>query len=328
MGMYASHFHKNDGRILTKVTDPSQANWIAIHAETCKMTIPGAQRCWSCFLMLEPNGKGNLPQMRLLQQTKSLLGQKLLKQIPVTDDDKITFQTYCNAVSWLSRSSFEMKLKGLCQTVISGVLHKEQIQGLLSDLYPLENSSAITELSFCFLKEVDKSNQGFISEDMFMAWVQHLPRDIVESILKFPIIPPSLSDSKVPVSYMNIAEDDQDKQGLDDRQVFRVATELSRRKRNWKLLASKLGILEKNCSHLEHQNLEMKNQHSRWHAQSFQAISHPGTDHLELLSFSKILNMLQMWHRACQEAPLPTLQAALRESGNADICHEVFHLSF
>ncbi|XP_053155623.1 uncharacterized protein LOC128346393 isoform X5 [Hemicordylus capensis] len=218
--------------------------------------------------------------------------------------------------------------EGLCQTVISGVLHKEQIQGLLSDLYPLENSSAITELSFCFLKEVDKSNQGFISEDMFMAWVQHLPRDIVESILKFPIIPPSLSDSKVPVSYMNIAEDDQDKQGLDDRQVFRVATELSRRKRNWKLLASKLGILEKNCSHLEHQNLEMKNQHSRWHAQSFQAISHPGTDHLELLSFSKILNMLQMWHRACQEAPLPTLQAALRESGNADICHEVFHLSF
>ncbi|KAJ6657115.1 hypothetical protein lerEdw1_002861 [Lerista edwardsae] len=289
------------------------------------VTIPEVQRCWSRFLMLQPDQKGNLPLTNLLQPNNPF-GQKLLKQIPVTNDDRITFQTYCNAVSWLSKSSSEIKLKGylehsvsvlqigyqmtgeemlwvggLYQTLSSGTINKNQLQDLLHNLYPMESLSAINALAVLFLKEVDKGNQGYISEEMFVAWVQAFPQEMVESILKFPIIPPNLILIEPPTSYMSTVVDEQDKQGLDDQQLLMVATEISTRKRDWKLLAHKLGISEKDCFHSEHQNLEMKNQ---------------------------ILKMLQIWHRTCPEAPLPVLQTALRQSGNVDICNKVFHLSF
>ncbi|XP_060124932.1 uncharacterized protein LOC132591255 isoform X2 [Zootoca vivipara] len=284
MGIYASHFQKNDGQILTAITDPSQANWIAIHAETCKMPVPEVQRCWSRFLMLHPDQKGNLPQMRLLQ-ANSPFGQKLLKQIPVTDDDQLTFQTYCNAVSWLSKSSLETKVKGLYQTLFSGIIGKEQIRDLLHDLYPMQSCSAVDELSANFLKEVDKDNQ----------------EEIVKSTLDFPIIPPNLTQIEHPTSYLSITADIQDKEGLNDLQLVKVATEIATRKRNWGLLASKLGIIEKD-------NFRLGNEHGK--------------------TKDQILKMLLSWHRACQGAPLPILQAALRDSGNVDICNEVFHLSF
>ncbi|XP_077201531.1 uncharacterized protein LOC143841291 isoform X3 [Paroedura picta] len=112
MGTYASNFYRNGDQILTEVTDPSQANWIVLHSEICKMTVPEVQRIWSRFLMLQPDEKGNLPRTCFLQ-TNTRFGQKLLNQIPITDDDRITFQTCCNAVSWLSKSSLESKLRDL-----------------------------------------------------------------------------------------------------------------------------------------------------------------------------------------------------------------------
>ncbi|XP_053227600.1 uncharacterized protein LOC128405218 [Podarcis raffonei] len=300
MGIYASHFQKNDGQILTAITDPSQANWIAIHADTCKMPVPEVQRCWSRFLMFQPDQKGNVPRMRLLQ-TNSPFGQKLLKQIPVTDGDQLTFQTYCNALAWLSKSSLETKVKGLYQTLFSGIVGKEQLRHLLHDLYPMQSCSAIDELSATFLKEVDKDNQGYISEDMFVAWVLSFSEEIVKSTLDFPIIPPNLTQIEHPTSYLSFTVDIQDKEGLSDLQLVKVATEIATRKRNWRLLASKLGVTEKHNFHLGNEHGKTKDQ---------------------------ILKMLLSWHRACQGAPLPILQAALRESGNVDICNEVFHLSF
>ncbi|XP_054843311.1 uncharacterized protein LOC129334945 [Eublepharis macularius] len=316
MGTHASNFCRNEGLILTEVTDPSQANWIVLHAETCKMTVPEVQRCWSRFLMLQPNQKGNLPRTHFLQ-TNTPFGQKkrrgeqklnkkknlrtFLQQIPVTDDDQITFQTFCNAASWLFKSSLETKLRGLYQILAPGNISKKQLRDLFHELYPKESRRAVNELSSLFLKAVDKNNQGYISEDVFVAWVQNLPQEMVQSILNFPIISPNLTLSKSQISHLSTAAEVEDKQGFNKRQLSEVAMEISAKKRNWKLLASKLGISEEGCFRLEHEHLETVDQ---------------------------ILKMLQMWYRMCQEAPLPRLQAALRESGNVDICNKVFHLSF
>lgn len=46
---------------------------------------------------------------------------------------------------------------------------------------------------------------GYLSEDMFVAWVQTLPQETVQSILNFPIIPPNLTLSKSWISYPSVS---------------------------------------------------------------------------------------------------------------------------
>ncbi|XP_053888461.1 uncharacterized protein LOC128839457 [Malaclemys terrapin pileata] len=301
MGVYASYFHKSEGQMLIDLTDPSQANWITTHAEACKMTVPEVQRCWSRFLMLRPDQKGNVSRAQLASVTDTF-GHKLLDQVPLTDEDRITFQTYCNAVCWLSKSPLETRLKGLFQTITSGTIGKEQLQSLLQNLYPREDPKTIQELGTLYLSEVDKSNQGYIDEDQFVAWMQTLPQHMLTSVMHFPIIPSNITLLKeLQPSFPTAAVDFKDRSGLDDKQLLRVAVEMSLKRRDWKLLANNLGLVEKDCSCLERERLDVKTQ---------------------------ILAMLQIWLRTCQEAPLPLLQTALRLSGNTDICNEVFSLNF
>ncbi|KYO35089.1 uncharacterized protein LOC109283970 [Alligator mississippiensis] len=301
MGVYASLFYKNEGQILTDLTDPSQFNWITAHAEACKLTVPEVQRCWSRFLMLQPDQKGNVSRAQFCS-TANVFGQKLLEQIPCTEKDQITFQSYCNAVSWLSKSPLEAKLRGLYQILTSGTISKEQLRSLMHNLYPREGPQTTDELATLFLNEVDKSNRGYIDEDQFLAWVKTLPQQTLMSVLHFPIIPSNITHLKEQEpSFPSTAVHFKDRSHLCDRQLLQVATEMSSKRRDWRLLANSLGFLEKDCSRLEHEHSEVK---------------------------SQILALLQIWQKMSQEAPLPVLQTALRQSGNADICNEVFSLNF
>ncbi|XP_014353648.2 uncharacterized protein LOC106706775 [Latimeria chalumnae] len=110
MGVYSSTFHKSGGQILIDSTAPSQANWITTHADACKMTVPEVQRCWARFQMLQPEDSGNIPLSYLLRN--DAFSKQLIQQMPATEDNLVTFQTYCSALSWLSRASMETKLRG------------------------------------------------------------------------------------------------------------------------------------------------------------------------------------------------------------------------
>ncbi|KAG6930273.1 hypothetical protein G0U57_004105, partial [Chelydra serpentina] len=191
---------------------------------------------------------------------------------------------------------------GLFQAITSGTIGKEQLQTLLQNLYPREDPKTIHELATLYLSEVDKSNQGYIDEDQFVAWMRTLPQHMLTSVLHFPIIPSNITPLKeLQPSFPTATVDFKDRSVLDEKQLLRVAVEISLKRRDWKLLANHLGLVEKDYSCLEHEHLDVK---------------------------SQILAMLQIWLKTCREAPLPLLQAALRHSGNTDICNEVFSLNF
>ncbi|XP_044877824.1 uncharacterized protein LOC123373101 isoform X2 [Mauremys mutica] len=301
MGVYASYFHKSEEEMLIDQTDPSQANWITAHAEACKMTVPEVQRCWSRFLMLRPDQKGNMSRAQLANVTDTF-GHKLLDQIPLADEDQITFQAYCSAVCWLSRSPLETRFRGLFQTMTSGTIGKEQLQTLLQNLYPREDPKTIQELATLYLSEVDKRNQGCIDEEQFATWMKSFPHHMLTSVMHFPIIPSKITLlEELQPSFPTAAVAFKDRSGMDAKQLVTVAAEMSLKRRDWKRLANNLGLVEKDCFRLEQEHLDVK---------------------------SQILAMLQIWLRTCRETPLPLLKAALRLSGNTDICNEVFSLNF
>ncbi|XP_030047977.1 uncharacterized protein LOC115462079 [Microcaecilia unicolor] len=302
MGIYASAFYNSGGKIIVDMTDPSQPNWITAHADACKMTIPEVLRCWSRFLMLHPDEHGNLPRHCFLNM-KNPFANKMLAQIPVTDDEQVTFQTYCNTVSWLSKASQETKLRGIYQILTSDTLTKEVLQTLLHDLYPAEGSPVIDALSNLLLAEIDRENQGSIGEDQFVAWVQNLPEDVTTSILQFTIIPLDMVlTAETQHSLLPRDPTPEDRRWLSDEQLLRVANEMLKKRRDWKLLANNLGFLEKNYLSFEKHHQETKDQ---------------------------ILEMLRTWKKTTgQNNQIRSLQEALRQSDNTDICNEIFHLNF
>ncbi|XP_038648987.1 uncharacterized protein LOC119963772 [Scyliorhinus canicula] len=229
---------------------------------------------------------------------------QLVQQMPLALDDLVTFQTFCSAASWLSKANVETKLRGLYQTLtFNSPLNQGTLQLLLQDVYPSDTSESISQLSQLLLREIDSKHQGYIDEDQFVTWIWKLPQDAVKSILDFPIIPQGViaASKDQPSSSVKVAAP-QETSAVTDAQLFRIASEMSAQKRDWKLLANHLGFLEKDSHAFEGRHSEVNQQ---------------------------ISEMLQAWQR--KEGPLTeasALQSALQASGNTDISNEVFQLSF
>ncbi|GCB80315.1 hypothetical protein scyTo_0018071 [Scyliorhinus torazame] len=81
--------------------------------------------------------------------------------MPLALDDLVTFQTFCSAVSWLSKANVETKLRGLYQTLtFTSPLNEGTFQLLLQDVYPSDTSQSISQLSQLLLREIDSKDQG------------------------------------------------------------------------------------------------------------------------------------------------------------------------
>ncbi|XP_053318791.1 uncharacterized protein LOC128490760 [Spea bombifrons] len=296
MGVYASTFPKSGDTIILESTDPSQSNWITAHAETCKLSIPEVQRCWSRFLMLNPDTNGNVKRSCFL--SNDVFNKKILDQIPSAKDDGVTFQTYCSAVSWLARAPQESKIRGLYQLLISNTSTKESLQMLLNNVYPDVSPETIDDLCKRLFPETD-----VINEDQFVSLVQAIPQAQVASVLSFSVIPPDLDAShEQSLPSIKTATALENKGRVQDDQLHHIAIEMTKRRRDWRLLANRLGFLEKD---------------SRFFEQAY-----PGVK-------DQILKMLYEWRNAVREDfQSQTLQDALKHTANTDILNEVFTLGF
>nr|XP_015193910.1 PREDICTED: uncharacterized protein LOC107075808 [Lepisosteus oculatus] len=300
MGIYSSTFYKSGDQILFESTDPSQANWITAHADACKLTIPEVLRCWERFLMLHPDKNGNI--LRHSLTTNDAFNSQLVEQLPVSEDGLVTFQTFCCAVKWLSSSVTETKLRGLYQTLACYFQNTEALERLLHVQYPQDSPEEVRQLSSLIMREVDTKNQGFIDEDDFILWLKRLPVETLKSSLHFPVLPNKTTVTDEHHNPQRQLIPTENPRKLTYNQLHVIAVELSKRRRDWKLLANCLGFLEKDCQTLERKYLDTENQ---------------------------ILEMLQLWRRRAQVPDAAKhLQAALRDTGNADISNAVFQLSF
>ncbi|XP_039613969.1 uncharacterized protein LOC120532151 [Polypterus senegalus] len=300
MGAYASSFHKSGGQILLDSTDPSQANWITAHAEACKLSVPEVLRCWENFQIFEPDSNGNVEIQRL--KGNNFFSKQLLKQLPYRNDGLLTFQTYCSAVSWLSNSTTEVKLQGLYRILTSSSLSREMLENILQILYPHESLEETQQLCNLIMQEIDTKKQGYIDEDQFMTWMNKLRWGTLKNVLHFPVIPHEVAEENELKTPQQVTAVIQDHRKITDQQLYKIATEIARNRRDWRLLANHLGFLEKDSKQFENKHAELQPQ---------------------------ILEMLQVWRNKSGNQDLRRiLQAALKDSGNADIYNNVFQLNF
>ncbi|MGH0173891.1 UNVERIFIED_CONTAM: hypothetical protein FKN15_078357 [Acipenser sinensis] len=121
-------------------------------------------------------------------------------------------------------------------------------QTYCSAVYWLCNSSTETKLG------------GFIDEDQFIAWMKKLPQETLTALLHFSVIPHKLTAASAPQIPQRDLTTAQDSRKVTDNQLLKIAVEMSRQRRDWKLLANSLGFLETDSQTFERKHLEVQNQ--------------------------------------------------------------------
>uniref|UniRef100_W5MXY7 Death domain-containing protein n=1 Tax=Lepisosteus oculatus TaxID=7918 RepID=W5MXY7_LEPOC len=178
----------------------------------------------------------------------------------------------------------------------------------LVEQLPVSEDGLVTFQTFCCAVKWLSSSvtetklRGFIDEDDFILWLKRLPVETLKSSLHFPVLPnkTTVTGHRTNTKHFTARTrvESTAVQKLTYNQLHVIAVELSKRRRDWKLLANCLGFLEKDCQTLERKYLDTENQ---------------------------ILEMLQLWRRRAQVPDAAKhLQAALRDTGNADISNAVF----
>ncbi|XP_071506287.1 uncharacterized protein [Diadema antillarum] len=240
MGVVASNFQGDDGSIVGEIAQPTSDDWISKHAEACRMPETQVRKLWEAFKDLGGDESGQLPQNVIVNvrnaDSSSLFLEKILKQFPTTKNGGVTFQTYCNATKWFSDGTTETRIRGAFRVLNNGYPLTEAILvEILREIYSDTSEAVIKRTAQVFLEEVDVKGRGSIDEKDFVSWVQKMPADVVEQIMKFDVLPSSQAGGGHP-------QESSDPNRPSTQTLRQVAAQT--KTRDWLLLVNKLGFTE------------------------------------------------------------------------------------
>ncbi|CAH1793636.1 unnamed protein product, partial [Owenia fusiformis] len=251
MGAYASNFQPDTGSIVSDITDPTRSNWITAHAEATGLAIVEVERLWLRFKQLGCDKYGTLPGSKLNepQLTQDPFFKNVLRSFR-SDDGDIAFQTFLNAMQWCEVSETEMKLRAIFQLLNNGdPVDQDHLVRILTRLYPEDSEEAVQRIAGVFMEQMDKRKKGYIDEQTFVQWILKMPRETVEPVLEFSIIPSDINaDAHRAFSTAQPAS-------LDEPQIpsDELLGHVARRchKRDWSLLANNLGYLQEDIANIK-----------------------------------------------------------------------------
>ncbi|XP_071952430.1 uncharacterized protein [Antedon mediterranea] len=251
MGLNASTIPGDNGGIISELTSPLKDDWIIQHADACGLTTIEVKQLWKRFNELGCNQEGILYAGSLPNDspTSDPFVSKIFKQFPKSDDEAITFQTFCAATRWLSDESIDGKIRAVFAVLNDGrPLNEDVLIEILSQVYLEDSQESIRRAAVVLLKQIDKDGNGAITEDQFSSWVTTLPHDTLEAILKFEIsqqndkdgISTSTTPVKTPHSTKVLRPTSLGGPVVTEDQLMAVAKQMY--DKDWLLLANKLGF--------------------------------------------------------------------------------------
>lgn len=191
MGAYASELMPEESKTIPATFKPSSPDWIIAHTEACDVPLLKVQRCWHRFLQLGANRNGQLTaKSKVWTSEKNRFVQQVLRQLPWNDKGFLTFQVYVLACAWFEAASVEIKLKVLFRLLNKGgTVDASLLQRVIGHIYQSQSQANLTELAEKTVKQIDQQGQGVFNEDDFVKWMMKSPKEELEKILTFEILP-------------------------------------------------------------------------------------------------------------------------------------------
>ncbi|ESO84756.1 hypothetical protein LOTGIDRAFT_236111 [Lottia gigantea] len=206
MGAYTSSFVVEPSRenAVSKTTNPQKANWITSHAIATELTIAEVERLWLRFQQLGCTSNGILTSDTLKEP--KLNDDAFIRNFLRTfkcKDGSMTFETFLRGLKWCESQGLETKIRAIFKMLNNGgPITKDMFSKIAKRLYTDDTQENVKRITDIFYKQMGADATGVLEEDQFVAGVLKLPKDTVESVLNFHILPEKTRDGV----YKNLPE--------------------------------------------------------------------------------------------------------------------------
>ncbi|XP_050393569.1 uncharacterized protein LOC126811742 [Patella vulgata] len=206
MGAYTSSFvvEPNRENAVCRQTDPFKANWITSHAISTELTIAEVERLWLRFQQLGCNQHGILTAETLKDPklNEDAFTRNILKTFK-SRDGSMTFESFLRGLKWCESQDVGTKARAIFKMLNNGgPINKEMFSKIAKRLYQDDTQENVKRITDIFFKQMGADVKGVLEEEQFVNGVKKLPRDTLENILNFHILPEETRDGV----YKNLPE--------------------------------------------------------------------------------------------------------------------------
>ncbi|XP_013409735.1 uncharacterized protein LOC106173230 [Lingula anatina] len=196
MGAFVSDIQGDKSTIVEELTSPSKGDWITLHSEITGVTMVEVERLWLRFQQMGCDENGILSEETVKNNPK-FKDDVFVRNVLVKFADQkgdIHFQTFLNAMEWFEESDIETKLKATFSLFNNGnPIYPEMLERIIKRVYSEDSEASHKRLTQVFMKYIDDKNQGFIDQDMFVRWAATLPKESLEQVMHFSVVPPEIN---------------------------------------------------------------------------------------------------------------------------------------
>ncbi|CAF1992857.1 unnamed protein product [Rotaria magnacalcarata] len=236
---------------------PDRGDWLTNHADATGLATVEVERLWRRFRQITESDDETILYLNDKPLPKELPNdifvRNFLQHFPrsKSDHDAIPFGHFIMVMFWLDGASLDAKLAGVFLYLNNGgPITAPMIAVLLRYLYTDVKDSEIKPLSIQCMKQLGSNENGELNQKQFVEGVKRLiPRDELEEILGFNIVPAKLLDevNRLPSPELSVTNprsklNFQDYDLISNDELQKISLLASRK--NWPKLAYKLGFLE------------------------------------------------------------------------------------
>ncbi|XP_064605860.1 uncharacterized protein LOC135470715 isoform X2 [Liolophura sinensis] len=224
------------------------------------VAIPEVERLWQRFQQLgcDQNGVLSLTEPLPPHIEEDAFVRNILKSMK-SQGGHVSFQSFLMALKWIECESVEKKMRATFHLLNNGdPLDRSLLAKILKRVYPEDSDATISRLADVFLREMDTSRRGYISEDEFIDWVKKMPQETITQLMDFHILPYDIShQASEQLSEFRDSKHSNSRLGPSSpsNRVIppdKVLAQVSERicQRDWVLVGNKLGLQQKSMDEI------------------------------------------------------------------------------
>ncbi|XP_041364711.1 uncharacterized protein LOC121380045 isoform X2 [Gigantopelta aegis] len=161
------------------------------------MSIAEVERLWMRFQQLGCNREGVITEI-VLKTEPQIKNDAFVRNIfknMKSRNGAVSFESFLRALKWTEIQDTQSKVKAIFHLLNNGKpVDKNLFTNIISKLYPEAPPQETQRIAELFFKQMDKDLHGELTEDQWILVLMRLPRDQLNHLLNFHIMPEDMRE--------------------------------------------------------------------------------------------------------------------------------------